>query len=293
MNVGPSLQSLRRNTVTTKMPKTLGKSRLRQVRDGGFIIPRRDLEAEEWLDANCIRVANELKWYPKLAKEVSVEALRDVYKDLPVYIVGKGPSLDKITAADFKNPAAPILAINESVMIINALELPNPVYLVQGDGGLNIELGSAIPVLGICVMHLYPESVERYIFRSEMFGYGVSARLSVEMAVHIGGLMGCSEAFLMAFDACTSKTLGYAKSIGHEPKLQGKEQIPGERFAGHRHWAERASKDAHIPVCWIKPEDLVGEVSDSTPPSLCNPVERHEPLKEDAQHSTELPPTED
>ncbi len=47
-------------------------------------------------------------------------------------IVGRGPSLLALTAADF--PAGPVIALNAAIVQIRRLGLPNPIYTMQKDG---------------------------------------------------------------------------------------------------------------------------------------------------------------
>jgi hypothetical protein len=252
-----------------EVPRLLGKSTVRFYRDGSYGIPRRDAEAEKWLDEHCLRRPNELRWLPKIPNSISVESLRGIFQGLPCYIIGKGPSLDDLTPLDFGDIYAPIIAINEAVMIINGLGLPNPVFLIQGDTGLTIDPGPAALLLGLYIKHLYPNHPERYVFRSEMFGFGVSARLSVEMAIHIAALMGCTEGIMYAFDAATTEDCSYAESIGHTPEQKGRdEKYPGYRFLGHRRYMEKEAKKAGLPIKIVAPTLSQEDPDEASPDNM-------------------------
>jgi hypothetical protein len=168
--------------------------------------------------------------------------LRDFYIGRDVYIIGKGPSLDLIKGTDFK-PGWPVLCLNESVERINTLNISNPIYMIQTDTGLTINPGRAELMLCNNIKHLYPEYESRFLWRAEQFGYGVSARLSVEIAIKIAIMMGCKTAYMMAFDATVNGNTSYAESIGHDPKLAGQEKFPGQRFLKHKKYMEKAAGD--------------------------------------------------
>jgi hypothetical protein len=256
------LISLRRNTVSIKVPKLLHGIRVRHLVDGSFLLARHNTKAEKWLDEHCIRMRNQLRWLPKLSDEISVETLRGMYKNIPCYIVGKGPSLDSLEASYFVEEDAPILAINEAIHVVNGLQLPNPIFLVQTDTGLKIDPGDATLLLAHTIKYLYPDKLERYLWRAEMFGYGTTGRLTAEIAIKIAGLFGCSYAEMLAFDACTIGDTRYADSIGHQP--ESKDGDTGGRFLTHRDKLDKAAFGV-IDLEWIKPEDLSGADGDSTP----------------------------
>ena len=59
--------------------------------------------------------------------------LKDKHKDQTIWIVGKGPSLRYIRKDHFGEGI--ILTLNESIVAIESLELPNIIYSLQKDGG--------------------------------------------------------------------------------------------------------------------------------------------------------------
>lgn len=64
---------------------------------------------------------------------MSFMSLYDRHRGLPCYIVGKGASLGNLTAEYFIS-AAPIICMNQSIVIVQELGLDNPLYSLQKDG---------------------------------------------------------------------------------------------------------------------------------------------------------------
>lgn len=50
------------------------------------------------------------------------------------YIVGKGPSLQWLTAGCFSHPAAPVVVLNDAILKVQELNISNPIYSLQKDG---------------------------------------------------------------------------------------------------------------------------------------------------------------
>lgn len=58
--------------------------------------------------------------------------LRGKYAGETAWIVGKGPSLAYLRSEYFKG--GPVIALNQSILIVEELDLPNPIYSLQKDG---------------------------------------------------------------------------------------------------------------------------------------------------------------
>jgi hypothetical protein len=61
--------------------------------------------------------------------------LKDRHSGETAWIVAKGPSVLNLTRADIGD--GPIIALYETIAIVEMLDLPNPVYSLQKDGGKN------------------------------------------------------------------------------------------------------------------------------------------------------------
>jgi hypothetical protein len=61
-----------------------------------------------------------------------MKALRDAHAGEMATIVGLGPSILKLTAADF--PPGPVITINHAILTVRRLQLPNRIYVMQKDG---------------------------------------------------------------------------------------------------------------------------------------------------------------
>ena len=103
---------------------------IRKFADGTFGIPRRNATIEGIIDKDFVRFPNEPRWYPAHPCGNKFECLRPIFSGKPCYIIGKGPSLDRLTA-DYFDRTSPILAVNESIHKIESFDLPNPIFMMQ------------------------------------------------------------------------------------------------------------------------------------------------------------------
>lgn len=58
--------------------------------------------------------------------------LRQKHAGETAWIVGKGPSLGNLQAGHFGN--GPVIALNQAIVVVERLEIPNPLYSLQKDG---------------------------------------------------------------------------------------------------------------------------------------------------------------
>ena len=58
---------------------------------------------------------------------------KDIYKGQAIWIVGKGPSLQYLTKEYIGS--GPVITINEALIKMEELRLPNPIYAMMKDGG--------------------------------------------------------------------------------------------------------------------------------------------------------------
>lgn len=222
-----------------EIPKKIGKSRIVINADGSVNILRHDLEAEKWLNAHMIKMGNELRWRPR------VDALNLSNLDLGgehAYVIGKGPSLDKLKPKHFTNPDSPVICINESVHKIEELGLPNPIYSVVQDAWLR---GTCVPkkydttaIVSINIKNYYEGVNKIFTFTNHQILPKGTMNITVNIAICILKNKGFKSVTFMAFDAAMNGELEYAKSIGYSATNKG----PLERFKGHRKNMEKAAK---------------------------------------------------
>lgn len=62
-----------------------------------------------------------------------ISELRNAHLGLPCYIIGMGPSLLRLRPEHLMEPTAVIIALYESVLIVEHWNLPNPLYSMQKD----------------------------------------------------------------------------------------------------------------------------------------------------------------
>lgn len=82
----------------------------------------------------------------------SILSLQDRYRGKPAYIVGKGPSLQHLSARDFPDVDAPVLVINEALLVVQELGIENPVLSMQKDGCDGWNTGNTCG--SVCEMHV-------------------------------------------------------------------------------------------------------------------------------------------
>jgi hypothetical protein len=149
---------------------------------------------------------------------VSFNELRGLYPGQTLQIVGKGPSLRYLAAADFS--AGPVITLNESILVVQALGLDNPLYSMQKDGcGINemrctgecqMRPPMCYPRPEIPVILQWPDFSEhclpkhaRKIFVDPLadLGFQEASVMSSMMAVRIGRLMGCASFRFLCCDS--------------------------------------------------------------------------------------------
>jgi len=65
---------------------------------------------------------------------MSLNSLIAKHARKPAYIVGKGPSLAHLKADHFINPSAPVIVLNDALIVVQGLGIGNPIYSLQKDG---------------------------------------------------------------------------------------------------------------------------------------------------------------
>jgi uncharacterized Rossmann fold enzyme len=133
-------------------------------------------------------------------------------QNMNVYIVGKGPSLDRISKEDFPNAAAAVMCINDAVQKIESLGIPNPIYAVQQD---RHPRNDCVPKNGLLFVSCYSEYVVtdcalKAVYCPSMFGE-IKVVPTVVMAIHLAKYFGAKRLTFLCFDSCLSGDLTYAK----------------------------------------------------------------------------------
>lgn len=180
------------------------------------------------------------------------------------HIIGKGPSLDLLTAADFPDPSWPVLAVNESIRAIERLGPANPVFGITQDARV---AAASRPQKGGWLLSAQAwkkgggdNHPGAWRYRPE--DYGCSTRtLTAAMALEFLALAGIRRARMHAFDARNGGALHYAASIGYEHTKYNKSK---DRF---RRYPDRLDKHAArlgIELEWMAPPSW--RVVITTPP---------------------------
>ena len=267
--------------------------RIRQGADGSVWIPRKNKETEAYLDKKYARLPNELRWVPKPERYLNVVDLKAFFKNHLCYIVGKGESLDMLTADCFPNKQAPIIALNESIHKVEELDLVNPTMCLQQDSKLRATCRPIRSVMigSVDAMEFYQDVDFPYAYMPGDFGI-YKATLSAVAAVNIAAELGATAFELWCFDGCMEGSLEYAECIGYDSGRDGAK----ERFKTHRKKIEMAASPRKVtfvmpPLLIDEPEPT--ETEDLVDTDVCTPEpqadsqpEHHAPLHEESPSET-------
>lgn len=203
--------------------------------DGSYVLLQRDTKIEAEMDRTHVRWPGEMRWSPKRTG-MEYRNYNRLYSKItsPTYqpravIIGKGPSLDKITNQDFARSDI-VICCNDSIHRIVALCLKLPLYSVQLDESLRDTCRSnhANHFISPWAKDWVPEAT---VIPLETPKRGEKL-LTVLEAIRTAKHMGCGAFHLMGFDAMFGK-LGYANCIGYSA---GKNQ---QRFLAHGDFIKR------------------------------------------------------
>jgi len=200
------------------------------------------------MDNCCIRIPGTLRWVPRYLTDNRIEDLRPLFRGKICYIIGKGPSLDHLRAEHFPDLDAPIIALNEAIFSIEALEISNPIFGLQQDAKLRATcLPKRSPLLvSTKAANYYATYSKAYIFQNTELNLHRNA-LSVSAAITIARRLETKKFVLICFDACVNKNVSYAKCVGYEPTWGG----APKRFLSHR--AKIIKHALRAPIDWIIP----------------------------------------
>lgn len=242
-------RSLVNTSVLEGVPASVFQQRIRIWDDGSFTLCRKHAQAEAWLDARFKRTKNELRWKKHMTPSLNLEGLRPFFTGKHCYIIGKGPSLDRITADCFADSDAPIMCCNESIFKIESLNLDNPLFMIQQDMSLQNTCRPKKETSRILVsehsQHWYSMDMNRYVYNAIQLGVQDS-QLTAICAIEIAKMLGTVSIDMCCFDACVTKEIAYAQCVGYSPIKGGKP----ERFLTHRRHIEKHLPKRHN---WIIP----------------------------------------
>lgn len=201
--------------------------------DGTFFLTRCTPQIEVLLNKDFCKFTGENRWYPRTQSALRLDDLLPYFKGKECYVVGKGPSLDRLSLADFTNPDVPVICINESIKVIEKLGLPNRLFVLQQDAWLKDTCKptkeGTIMLIGYACQHWYHAFRNKFCFHYIEIGL-TKHNISAVYAIAIAKCCKCTGFRLYAFDAAVSKELTYAKSIGYDALSGG----PITRFLNHR-----------------------------------------------------------
>jgi hypothetical protein len=183
-------------------------------------------------------------------------------------IVGSGPSLLSLTAADFVR--GPVITLNDVIVTVRGLGLPNPLYVMHKDGCIAHDrkwtyIGRRrrirLPLGCICPGRLVPPVETETVLLSAaesprcFAGYALRHVFDVEadfgvawhtpsapIAVRLAHVMGCASLLMLGHDAYT---------LGDDRRVYGTaigEGTPGYRKCGDL--ANAAAIDLGMAITW-------------------------------------------
>jgi len=220
---------------------------VRHLPDGTIILTRKDANLEKLFDMQFTRVGK-LKWIPKMLDDNKVESLESIFKNKTAYIIGKGPSLDNLTADAFADESSPILAINESITKIESLSLPNPTFLMVYDMK-KYKVKNAGVIVPSGIKYLY-NNRPTYSYNTSQLKLKIKKSLTALFAIEICKSLGVKDFHMISFDSCINKNTEYAKCVGRKSNAGGRDP---KRFL--RHKALITKLVDKIPLTWILPFD--------------------------------------
>lgn len=165
--------------------------------------------------------------------------IKDLYKDLPCYIVGKGPSILNLDESYFPNEKAPIISIYQATHKVENLKLNNPIYSLQKDGCHSSNGKKPAPIGHTCnntsmfkpkvaTVLLYEKESKnclldysnRIVFSLQDIDLKVTHKyidsFSLECAIYIAIKWGCFPINLLCCDSCVNNNM---ETLEFEPTL--------------------------------------------------------------------------
>lgn len=212
-----------------EIPQKLFSSTIKKCSDGSIKIILPDKEAEAWLDKNCKRIKGSLRWWPE-EDSTKFDLLRPYFYNKTVYIIGKGPSLDKICEEDFL-PDLPIIAINDSIHKIETLAINNPLFMMQQDSSLERKANPkrAIPIVSYRANRYFKTYKTKVVYNPSELGC-MASTLTVSCAICLCLILKVKDFIFLCFDSCMTQNCDYAECIGYKSDLKHSKK----RFLYHK-----------------------------------------------------------
>lgn len=183
----------------------------------------------------------------------TLSSLVGIHSGKPLYIIGKGPSLDAVTPELFE-PGCPIIAIAEAIKTIEDMYLTNPIYSLQREPGEEwiVTPRKATLLLSLRAKWELPFYQPRFVYDYTMDG-GIMPRpshCSAGDAVSIAALMGASEVKMISFDSYTNGEVGYSSCAEPQP-LKKKKAMNVYRQINKK--IISFAKTFGMKISWIEP----------------------------------------
>lgn len=214
---------------------------LRHIDPYTVFIPRKNKQLEARLDRTHVRCGR-LQW----AVKGEIWKRAGEFQGQHCHVVGKGPSLDRLTGFPDQQP---VFAINESIIKVESLDLQNQIWATQLD---HPKREVYVPTQA----HMFcpPHRVKEYLalgIPCTIISHGEIGQhkkcLSVLYVMGIAKLLGFTAMQLWCFDACMIGNTDYAACVGYPPHLHGSPK----RFLKHRRIIERAA--GKLELIWKMP----------------------------------------
>lgn len=156
---------------------------------------------------------------------MELKDLESIHKGELGYIVGKGASLEFLASRYFIG-GTPVICMNESIVVVQALGIDNPLYSLQKDGTPE---HMAKPNENVTLLlqktdgysgDWFPEHEKRILIdpvTDQNFHH--PAVMSIRMCINLARFMGCSFIFLVCCDSLTNgdlRTFDVFSGAAHE-----------------------------------------------------------------------------
>lgn len=180
----------------------------------------------------------------------SVKRLTGIYRGQTAYIVGRGPSIENLSLAQFG--PGPVISLNQAIVKVEEMGLNNPVYSMQKDG---VADGEVVPQSATLLVHSRESEGSflgyspRYVFDNPKDFDLTTTAPSVMSATAMAKMMGCDRVVYLCCDACTN-----GDKRTWTPKGNGDAEIAELNNAdGYQHFkvpVESLLKDAGLDWEW-------------------------------------------
>lgn len=145
----------------------------------------------------------------------SFRVLENFHPGSEIFIVGKGPSLAFLTAEVFFPSRCPIICLNDSILVVQAMGLSNPLYSLQKDGDARymVEPSETTHLLLQSTPgysgEYFPDHTNRYLVDPVTeLGFEREETTATEMAIAIARSMGCSHIHMCCCDILVNGNTG-------------------------------------------------------------------------------------